>query len=109
MGTDGNRLDINKVIMDFGGRIRKPLTCELCGGTKWTGWDLAPLHITPPGVPAGAMVVGGPFLPLLAIGCEGCGNTKLLNLVLLGHVPRATSPQGLQAGDRLINDALGNG
>ena len=101
----GPSIDTSKVLADWLKRVKKPLICELCGGTRWTGGSLITIHVTPTGTQIGALVVGGPYLPLVELGCQVCGNTKLLNLVLLGYMPPLT--QGTMPGDRLIQEALG--
>jgi hypothetical protein len=60
------------------------LTCWVCGTHSFTlgeGWfrlDLSDLHSRD------IKIGGGPSLPSIALVCQQCGNTLLLNMVVLG-------------------------
>lgn len=56
--------------------------CPVCGNAQWTladGLVLLPLQ-----TPEAGIVLGGPGLPCAALTCTRCGNTRLLNLIVLG-------------------------
>lgn len=95
------------------------LTCELCGSQAFM---LADFHNMPMTVePTEGIVIGAfmPFMPLTALVCEGCGNTKFVNLVMLERAtlrdchamqPQAQTPPGPTSttgtADRIIGQAL---
>ena len=57
--------------------------CSVCGTRTWTIQNdgLVYLAIQPSG---DTILVGGPSLPSVAIICRNCGNTLLLNVLVLG-------------------------
>ena len=56
--------------------------CTVCGHTTWT---IADAVVTLPGqAHLGAVTPGGRVLPSAALVCDNCGNTHLLNLLVLG-------------------------
>jgi hypothetical protein len=59
----------------------KPRACVVCGVTQWSlGY-----YVTLPAVEApGELRLGGQNYPLIALVCGNCGNTHLLNLLILG-------------------------
>jgi hypothetical protein len=59
-----------------------PGACSLCGTSDWTLNGYVSLGVQDR--PSGAIFMGGPILPLVTFACTNCGNTHLLNLLLLG-------------------------
>ena len=57
--------------------------CPYCGGNHWTVdptiMTLSPTHIKP-------HKEGTEMLPVIAVTCQGCGNTVLVNAVVLDVV-----------------------
>jgi hypothetical protein len=56
--------------------------CPICGNPHWTladGFVSLPIQGQ-----IGGIVLGGPTLPCVPIICTNCGNTALLNAMLLG-------------------------
>ena len=65
-------------------RIKIP-ACPLCGTNTWTladGFIALPLQEG-----FSAFEVGGPALPCVALVCNNCGNTYLINLLNIGLRP----------------------
>ena len=60
----------------------RQMVCELCSATSWSIGDFIRLSTQDPR--KGGMIIGGPSLPLVAITCAICGNTKFINLIRLG-------------------------
>ena len=56
--------------------------CSLCGTLKWTLVDAIVVTHTQEEFPK--IVLGGQSLPSIALVCTNCGNTHLLNLLVLG-------------------------
>lgn len=72
----------DKLLARVNERIGRPRPCAVCGKTEWT---IEPkvvnlsLSTTPH-----AVVLGGPQLPNVPLVCTHCGNTHLLNVLVLG-------------------------
>lgn len=56
--------------------------CPMCRATHWTVGD--GLVSQPMQEPGGGFQIGGPTLECLALICNNCGNTQLLNALVLG-------------------------
>lgn len=56
-------------------------TCPMCGQNTWEVHGHVTLNL---GNVPGVLQVGGPVLPTVAVVCQVCGNTVLVNLVALG-------------------------
>lgn len=60
----------------------KPHECTICGHREWMIGDVY-VHLST-SVDPNAATLGGSGFPLLPIICRHCGNTHLVNLLLLG-------------------------
>lgn len=70
--------------------------CVICGLNNWNV-HAKPLQLTE--FNRGALLLGGPVIPVVAVTCMNCGNTHLFNAILLGAVQREPveapkAPQG---------------
>jgi hypothetical protein len=57
--------------------------CSLCNHNGWTlaaGFVMLSLQASP----SAGLVIGGPSLPLVALTCDNCGHTLLVNIKVLG-------------------------
>ncbi len=80
-------LDVNKVIehlrVKWSGRA-----CQMCGVGNWNVqnsiYQLLQFN-------QGAMVIGGPVIPVIPVTCNNCGNTVLVNAITAGLL---TVPEG---------------
>lgn len=62
----------------------KQKTCPMCGENKW---DIGNQMITMVGVGEDKSIqLGGQFMPLVPIVCSACGNTVLVNPLVVGCV-----------------------
>lgn len=108
-------IDVREIVEEWKKRVKGPVICELCGGTRWVGFSPVSMPTTPSGAPLGSTIVGGPFLPLLQMACAICGNTKFLNLVVLGYLlpgdGQEVGPGATMPADDLLRRTLeeGNG
>ncbi len=71
-----------RIIRAITARVPRMPLCAVCGRQQWTlasGVVTIQLQEDP-----GAYVLGGPAMPCAALVCQHCGNTLLLNLVVLG-------------------------
>ena len=71
----------NEILNTLHKRIRIP-ACPLCGTNAWTladGFVALPLQGD-----FSAFTVGGPVLPCVALVCNNCGNTYLINVLNIG-------------------------
>ena len=90
-------IDTQTILRVLSERLKgKPLNCDACGTSGWfSGPDLITHPILQHGQQINSVVIGGPYLPLAAMTCQVCGNTKLFNLVKLGlmapFIPAADS------------------
>jgi hypothetical protein len=70
--------------------VRQPMTCALCGGTKWTVGDLVVMFSVLNHAPGGAINIqigappGPPLGAAIPITCENCKNTLLFPSKPLG-------------------------
>lgn len=55
--------------------------CEVCGSGNWT---LAEDLVMPVPFSGNALMIGGPTYPQVMVICNGCGNTKYFNAVMMG-------------------------
>ena len=67
--------------------------CELCLATTWQIGNYVTLSIQDPRVKG--LQIGGKAMPLAAMVCTSCGNTKLLNLLVLGIVLEELDPRAI--------------
>ena len=83
-----------KAVMDALSPRTRGRPCPLCGGTA--GWSVNDAGLVMLGLQdqAGVVNIGGPAMPCVALTCNNCGDTHLLNVLSLG-VGRAF---GLSAG-----------
>lgn len=60
----------------------KGINCPYCQTSQWT---VEPTIVTPITVDENkAMQIGGEFQPLIPVSCRNCGNTVLINGLILG-------------------------
>ena len=59
--------------------------CPMCGERRWSPHAYAIVPLSPN---SRNIVIGGLVLSNVALVCENCGYTALLNLVVAGLVPR---------------------
>ncbi len=103
MFTEQQKKDItSEILKRADGHIG---VCPVCRNPNWIlgdGVTTLVLQDKP-----GVIVIGGPVLPCVSIVCTKCGNTQLLNLILLGfgdllktqnETPEADSPVKKQEG-----------
>ena len=58
------------------------VVCPICGGESWTLLDrYAPLPLSGNAI---QFTIGPKILPLIPLYCEKCGNTQLINMMVLG-------------------------
>ena len=81
----------------------KPLTCELCGSQTFTMGDFHSMPVTPEPTPG--VFISGTVMPLEGLVCEGCGNVKFINLVMLERSIQRQPPAPDKV-DRIIGEAL---
>ena len=60
-------------------------TCSVCGESNW---NIHPTLYEIREFNEGSMVVGGPLVPLIAVGCASCGNLKFFSAITAGLVNR---------------------
>ena len=89
----------NKILDLMQGRN---LTCEICGGTQWTTSDFINLSVKPEISPS--VIIGGPALPLVGLTCNRCGNTKLLNLIVLGVLKQETKTETEFEAEKILEE-----
>ena len=82
----------------------KPLACELCGSQTFTVGDFHSMPVTPEPTPG--VFISGTVMPLEGLVCEGCGNTKFINLVMLEKSIMQRPPMLPDRVDRIIGQAL---
>jgi hypothetical protein len=84
MGMSDKQRDLvlQKITPYFGKR-----TCELCGSE---GWFVADNLVNVNQYHGRDLVLGGGQIPLLSVHCRKCGNTKLLNAIVLGLIDEST-------------------
>lgn len=44
----------------------------------------------------GALMVGGPLIPVIPVACANCGNTILVNAIIAGAVAPSSSPKKIK-------------
>ena len=58
-------------------------SCPMCNGGPWnvqdSSFQLAEFN-------EGALVLGGPLVPVIPVTCSNCGNTVLVNAIVAGVV-----------------------
>lgn len=90
--TQDERAKIASILKERGA----PKSCECCGKDEWSLGDHL---VTPQGLARAAdhlrMALGDPFYPSVLLICTNCGNTKLMNLSILG-VGEEMFPKGSQ-------------
>lgn len=77
--TSGQKHRILRALKE---RVPDTVTCPLCHHSRWAlseGFYLLVVQDDP-----AVVHLGGKGLPLIALTCENCGNTHLLNALLLG-------------------------
>ena len=65
------------------GIVGSPL-CPICGHNQWSIQSAGLVYLVIQTQPGAGIALGGPSLPSVAIGCTTCGNTQLLNVLVLG-------------------------
>jgi hypothetical protein len=80
----------NKLVAKLN-EVWKNKVCEICNQTNWmiddTLFELREFH-------GGRTVLGsGAIKPIITISCNSCGNTKIMNAILLGIVD-PNNPEG---------------
>lgn len=55
--------------------------CTLC---KSNAWQLGEIGQIPEFIPGGPLMIGGSIVPIVPVICTYCGNTVLLNAVVIG-------------------------
>lgn len=80
-----------RIIQAINEKAARPLSCSWCGTNKFTLTDgYVSLVIQDFG--ATLLQLGGQALPAVALTCQQCGNTVLLNLITLGLGDLLASP-----------------
>ncbi|MDO8716942.1 MAG: hypothetical protein Q7J73_09105 [Dehalococcoidales bacterium] len=70
-----------KVLAAIQLKVPQIKNCPLCGNSKWSLSDgVVTLSIQDQ---PGTVVIGGPGLPCVTLVCLNCGNTVLLNMIVL--------------------------
>lgn len=83
--------DSARILQAIQERVPNVAPCAVCGtrnftlGEGFVRLDLSELH-------SSAIRIGGPALPSVALVCQNCGNTILLNLIVLGLTDLAVAP-----------------
>ena len=59
--------------------------CSFCGKNDWQGDQhiFQALTYSPKG-----LVIGGPVMPFVTIGCKNCGNMQFFNAIAIGILPK---------------------
>ena len=71
-----------KIAAALSARVLGPSVCPICHTQNWSiGDDLVKIPLQPD---AAVMALGGPAYPLIPLVCSRCGNTHLLNVLVLG-------------------------
>jgi hypothetical protein len=72
--------------------------CPICGHSEWglQQGGVVFLILQSPDA-GGSLVLGGPTLPSVALVCGRCGNTQLLNLLVLGLGDLLKKPEPVEA------------
>jgi hypothetical protein len=81
--------DQNSKLLSFiQSKWKPPYVCSCCASNSWNiGQELFQLTQ----FAGGAMIVGGPLVPVAPLICTNCGNTVLVNAIVAGIVdPNAT-------------------
>lgn len=90
--------------------VWKNKVCEICHQQNWmiddTLFELREFH-------GGRTVLGsGAIKPIITISCNSCGNTKVMNAILLGIVdpnnPEGENPEGIK-GEQENKEGNNNG
>jgi len=72
-----------KVLQRVNERIGRARSCAVCGHTDWAV-DSAVVNLSLSNNPHIGLVIGGAQMPTVPLVCKHCGNTHLLNLLVLG-------------------------
>ena len=68
--------------------------CQCCGYNLWEGGrHLISLRIEDPRQ-LGNLYIGGPMVPVVPITCKNCGNTVLVNALMMGVVAKPEAKDG---------------
>ena len=78
--TEAQHAKLNSFVQS---KWKPPYTCSCCGANNWNITQEVYQLTTFAG---GAMIVGGPIVPLAPVTCNNCGNTILLNALIAGIV-----------------------
>lgn len=88
------QFDVNRMIEYLREKWSGTRACPMCGSTSWdvqgSVFQLIQFN-------EGAMVIGGPVIPVIPVTCNNCGNTVLVNAIKAGIV---TVPSTSFAGGR---------
>ena len=68
----------------------KSQACWLCGTNSWDVAAYVGLQLSD----HGGLVIGGQFLPVVAVTCKNCGNTVLVNAIIAGISPELPQTPG---------------
>ena len=102
--TQPQGINTEMVLAELKKRTRVMPTCEFCGGTRWTGGGFLAIPKQQGQLHQGqVLTLSGEYFLYMELSCQICGNTKLINLVLLGLVP----PANESIARKIIDDALG--
>lgn len=82
--TEAQKRRVMKAISERFGQNKAGPICPICGQTQWGLQAGGLVHLTLQSPSVQGVVLGGPQLPNIALVCEVCGNTHLLNLFVLG-------------------------
>lgn len=74
--TDEQRQKLNNFVQD---KWKRPYACACCGANNW---NLADEVYQLTSFAGGAMIIGGPIVPLVPVTCNNCGNTVLVNALI---------------------------
>tara|TARA_Y100000310_G_C20202954_1_gene587778 strand:+ start:194 stop:529 length:336 start_codon:yes stop_codon:yes gene_type:complete len=69
--------------------IGRMARCELCLATNWAVYGAVRLTVQNPLEQTIVIGGNGKTIPLIAITCSNCGNTKLINLGILGVIEKS--------------------
>lgn len=81
-----------KILAAIQAKVPQIKNCPICGSVKWNlsvGVVTLSIQEQP-----GTIVLGGPGMPCIPLVCLNCGNTVLLNMMVLGLKDMLEKPPG---------------
>jgi hypothetical protein len=79
----------NKVLEIVNNKWKKGIPCELCGSVSQ--WLIGSYVVSPVMLENGkGFLLGGQTLPSVPVFCKTCGNTKLINALIMNIIPRSS-------------------